>query len=166
MARRHRRIANRRRERHHQITARLVGDPKLIVTEELAVANMTASARGRIEDPGQNVAQKAGLNRALLDAAPGGFLNTLTCKAEEAGGWVEVLNTRKHRLSQTCSCCGCVRKKALAERQHRCECGFEATRDQASALAMLGAGLRLAGREPAWARASAPETGLHSPIAA
>ena len=44
MARRHRKIANRRKNRNHQITARLVRDHKLIVTEDLAVGNMTASA--------------------------------------------------------------------------------------------------------------------------
>jgi putative transposase len=51
MAKRHRRIANRRKERNHQITSRLVRDHKLIVTEELAVSNMTASAKGTAEKP-------------------------------------------------------------------------------------------------------------------
>ena len=158
MARRHRNIANRRKDRNHQITSRLVCDHVLIVTEELAIKNMTASAKGTVEKPGKNVAQKAGLNRAILDATPGGFLNMLSYKAEEAGTTVEMLNTRKHKPSQTCPCCHRVRKKTLGERMHRCECGFKATRDQASALAMLAQGLRQSGREPAWARASGPET--------
>jgi putative transposase len=158
MARRHRKIANRRKDRNHQISARLVRAHKLIVSEELAVTNMTASAKGTIEEPGKNVAQKAGLNRAILDATPGSFLNMLATKAEEAGCELVILNTRKERPSQTCPSCGTVRRKALSEREHRCGCGFNATRDQAAALAMLVAGLRLAGREPAWARASGPET--------
>lgn len=158
MARRHRRIANRRKERNHQITARLVRAHKLIVTEELTVTNMTASAEGTTEKPGKKVKQKAGLNRAILDATPGSFLNMLSTKAEEAGCELIVLNTRKERPSQTCPSCGTVRKKALSERMHHCGCGFAATRDQATALAMLVAGLRLTGREPTWARASEPET--------
>lgn len=166
MARRHRKVANRRKNRNHQITARLVRDHKLIVTEELAVQNMTASAKGTVEKPGKNVKQKAGLNRAILDATPGGFLNMLSYKAEEAGTTVEVLNTRKHKPSQTCPCCPRVRKKALSERMHRCECGFVSTRDQASALSMLGVALRLSGREPAWVRESAPETVHQSRVAA
>lgn len=166
MAKRHQRIVNRRKDRNHQISAHLVRDHKLIVTEQLTVTNMTASARGTVETPGNRVAQKAGLNRAILDATPGGFLNMLTYKAEEAGTWVESLNTKKHKPSQTCPCCQRVRKKALSERHHRCDCGFKATRDQAAALAMLGAGLRLSGREPAWARASGPETVLHSALCA
>lgn len=166
MARRHRKVANRRKNRNHQITARLVRDHKLIVTEDLAVGNMTASAKGTIEKPGKNVKAKAGLNRAILDATPGSFLNMLATKAEEAGCELIILNTRKERPSQTCPSCGTVRKKALSERQHRCDCGFDATRDQASALAMLAAGLRLSGREPAWARASGPETVHQSRTAA
>ncbi|WP_081616311.1 zinc ribbon domain-containing protein [Verrucomicrobium sp. 3C] len=70
-----------------------------------------------------------------------------------------VLDPREEKPSQTCPACGIVRKKALSEREHRCGCGFAATRDQASALAMLAAGLRLKGREPSWAMRSAkPET--------
>jgi putative transposase len=118
---------------------------------------MTASAKGTVEEPGKNVAQKAGLNRSILDTAPGSFLSVLRWKAEEAASDLIVLDTRVHRPSQTCPCCDAIRKKSLSEREHRCEvCGFRATRDQASALAMLVDGLRLAGREPAWV--ARPET--------
>ena len=108
---------------------------------------MGASAKGAAEKPGRSVKAKAG-NRAILDATPGSFLNRLSIKAEEAGCELIVLNTRREKPSQTCPCCGTVRKKALGERMHRCGCGFAATRDQAAALAMLAAGLRLIGREP------------------
>jgi putative transposase len=90
----------------------------------------------------------------------------LATKAEEAGCRLIVLNTRREKPSQTCPCCGTVRKKALVERVHQCACGFAATRDQAAALAMLVAGLRSTGREPTWARASGPETVHHSREAA
>jgi putative transposase len=166
MARRHRKVANRRKDRNHQVTARLVRDHKLIVTEQLTVTNMTATARGTVDDPGKRVAQNAGLNRAILDASPGSFLNMLATKAEEAGCELIVLNTRKEKPSQTCPQCRVVHKKTLSEREHRCGCGFKSTRDQAAALAMLGAGLRLTGREPAWARESGPETVLHSALCA
>ena len=81
------------------------------MTEHLAVGNMTASAKGTIEKPGKNVKAKAGLNRAILDATPGSFLNMLATKAEEAGCELIILNTRKERPSQTCPSCGTVRKK-------------------------------------------------------
>lgn len=36
---------------------------------------MTASAAGTVEEPGHNVGQKSGLNRAILDQAWGNFSN-------------------------------------------------------------------------------------------
>lgn len=150
LARRHRRVANRRKNRLHQTTNNLIRTHSLIVTEELSAKNMTASARGTVDNPGKMVAQKAGLNRAILDTAPGSFLNVLFTKAEEAGCRVVVLDTRKYRPSQTCPSCGCIRKKGLDEREHKCgDCGFESSRDQAAALWMLVVGLKLLGREPA-----------------
>ena len=77
-------MANRRKNHVHQVTAKLVGQHALIVTEELSIGNMTASAKGTVDNPGNNVKQKAGLNRAILDTAPGSFINVLCVKAEEA----------------------------------------------------------------------------------
>jgi putative transposase len=151
LAKRHRRVANRRKERVHQVTAKLVCRHSLIVTEELSPKNMTASVKGTVEKPGKNVKAKAGLNRSILDATPGSFVNVLLTKAEEAGCQVMLLNPLKHRSSQTCPCCGKIRKKDLHERWHYCGCGFAATRDRAAALSMLADGLCLLGREPAWA---------------
>lgn len=156
VAKRHRKVANRRKNHVHQVTAKLVRVHRLIVTEDLSIGNITASAKGTAEKPGKNVRQKAGLNRAILDTAPGSFLNVLCIKAEEAGCQVILLDPRRHRSSQTCPSCASVRKKGLSEREHHCRCGFVATRDQAAALSMLADGLNLLGREPTWA--ARPET--------
>ncbi|MEV0203214.1 hypothetical protein [Nonomuraea sp. NPDC050691] len=43
----------------------------MIVHEDLRITGMTRSASGTIERPGRNVAQKAGLNRGILDAGWG-----------------------------------------------------------------------------------------------
>lgn len=157
MARRWRKVANRRKNLLHKVTAQLVFNHSLIITEKLAVKNMTASAKGTVEKPGKNVKQKAGLNRAILDAAPRSFLNMLQCKAEEAGCAVICLNTRKHRPSQTDPISGEVKKKALSERTHVLPDGRIIGRDQAAALSMLRAGLKLLGREPAWVQETATE---------
>jgi putative transposase len=117
----------------------------MIVTEELTVRNMTASARGTVEEPGRNLAQKAGLNRSILDTAPAMFLNMLRHKAEEAGTELILVNTGKHKPSQTCPACGAVRKKALSERVHTCaSCGFSCGRDEAAAMNLLRIGETLA----------------------
>jgi putative transposase len=57
--------------------------------------DMTASARGTVGRSGKNVEQKAGLNRAILDTAPGSFVNVLCVRAEEAGCQVVLLETRR-----------------------------------------------------------------------
>ena len=157
LAKRHHRVATRRKDLLHQTTHRLVRDHTLIVTEDLAVANMTRSAKGTIEKPGKNVRSKAGLNRAILDAAPSSFLSLLRTKAEEAASCELLLvDPRKHRPSQTDPISGEVRKKPLSERTHVLPDGRTIGRDEAAALVLLGIGLRIKGREPAWV--ARPET--------
>ena len=56
LSKRSRRLANRRKDRNHQTTARLVRDHAVIITEDLSVVNMTASAKGTAEAPGKKVA--------------------------------------------------------------------------------------------------------------
>ncbi len=102
---------------------------------------MTTSARGTAEAPGRNVAQKAGLNRSILDTAPAGFLNMLRYKAEEAGAEFLEAKTRELKPSQRCLDCGAVRKKTLAERHHDCDCGCRLGRDEAAARVLLSWGL-------------------------
>ena len=64
---------------------------------------MSASAAGTIEEPGRNVAQKSGLNRALLDVAPGMIRSLTKYKLGWAGGVCE--EVRAAGTSQRCSQC-------------------------------------------------------------
>ena len=73
----HRKTANRRRDFLHKSSAKVVAATNLIATETLTVKNMTRSAKGTIEEPGRNVAQKAGLNREILSTAPAAYLKML-----------------------------------------------------------------------------------------
>jgi len=133
----HRKVAGQRKDFLHQTSATLVRRAALVATEALSVVNMTASAKGTAEKPGKKVKQKAGLNRAILDAAPGAFLRMLAYKAEEAGTHLDLLEPRVWKPSQTCPGCGAQAKKVLKERRHACPaCGFAAHRDHASALVM------------------------------
>ena len=141
LARPHAKVAARRRDVLHKLTAGLAARFRLIATETLAVQNMTASARGTADEPGRNVAQKAGLNRSILDAAPATFLNMLRYKAEEAGSEFLEAETRRLKPSQRCPDCGAVRKKDLALRIHDCPCGCHLGRDKAAALVLLRWGL-------------------------
>lgn len=130
--------ARRRLDWHHKLSAQMVGRFALIASEGLFIKNMTASAKGSVEQPGKMVAQKAGLNREILDTAPSQFESILGYKAMEAGSMRMHAPTHKLKPSQTCPSCGSVRKKTLSERTHKCEdCGHAVPRDFASAWVVL-----------------------------
>ena len=150
-------VAARRKDFLHKTTTRLARELSLIGTETLAVRNMTRSARGKAEEPGRNVARKAGLNRSILDTAPATFLNMLRAKAEEAGSEVLEAETRRLRPSQRCPDCGAVRRKPLSLRIHDCACGCRIGRDEAAALVLLRWAMReVASRDPASPRDGHP----------
>ncbi len=137
LARRHAKVAARRKDFLHKTTARLARVLSLIGTETLTVRNLTRSARGTMEAPGRNIAQKAGLNRSILDTAPTTFLNMLRYKAEEAGTEFLEAETRRLKPSQRCPDCDAVQKKPLSLRLHDCACGCRLGRDEAAALVLL-----------------------------
>ena len=84
-----------------------------MATEELTLKNMTRSAVGTVEEPGKQVTQKAGLNREILDTAPGLFTSLFRYKVLETGGeWVDA-PTRKLKPSQLCPSGWHVVKKAV-----------------------------------------------------
>jgi putative transposase len=149
LARRHAKVAARRKDFLHKTTARLARVLSLIGTETLTVRNLTRSSRGTVEAPGRKVAQKAGLNRSILDTAPTTFLNMLRYKAEEAGTEFLEAETRRLKPSQRCPDCDAVHKKPLSLRTHDCACGCRLGRDEAAALVLLRWAMReVAGRDP------------------
>ena len=64
--------------------AEIVAKNDVIALEELNVKQMTKSARGTAEQPGTNVAAKAGLNRSMQQAALTKLAARISVKAEEA----------------------------------------------------------------------------------
>lgn len=143
VANRHRKIADQRRDFHHQTARRLVNDHDVIAVEKLAVANMVRSAKGTVEQPGTNVAAKSGLNRSIMDAGWGQFRSILEAKAEEAGRRVVTVNPR--HTSQRCAECGHVeRGNRVTQAAFRCcACGHAAHADVNAARNILRAGLSL-----------------------
>jgi len=102
----------------------------VVVVEDLAVAGMTASAKGSGHWRG-----KAGLNRAILDVAPGELRRQLAYKTRWYGSALVVAD-RWYPSSKTCSRCKAVKAKlSLSERTYRCEhCGLVADRDANAAV--------------------------------
>ena len=109
-----------------------------------------------VKEPGSHVRQKAGLNRAILDTAPGGWLSVLAVKAEEAACWLILVDPPGHKPSQTDPVSGAVRKKSLDAREHVLPDGRVIGRDQAAAWVLWNIGQRKLGEEQA--RSTATET--------
>jgi len=148
----HRQVRNQRSDFLHKASRRLVQEYGTIVLEDLAIANLTkrpaakpdAEATAAMGEPvyaPNGAAAKAGLNKSILDAGWGQFTQLCTVKAAWAGRQVVLVDPRY--TSQTCSQCGTIHKKTLAERWHSCPCGCELDRDHNAALNILRRGTRL-----------------------
>jgi putative transposase len=110
------------------------------------VKNMTASAKGTAEVPGTNVRQKAGLNRGILDNAPGERRRQLEYKAPLFGSELRVIPAPY--TSQACSACGVVDKASRpgCGREFACTaCGHQEHADKNAALIIEGKARRAAG---------------------
>jgi len=85
------RQARRRLDFTHKLTTDLANSHGWVGIEDLRVKGMTASARGTVETPGSNVAQKAGLNRGILDNAPGERRRQFAYKTARHGSELRVV---------------------------------------------------------------------------
>jgi putative transposase len=155
VARRHRSAANRRRDFHHQVAARLVREYDILCVEDLRVTNMTRRAKPKVvaQRPGQFLPNggraKSGLNRSITDAGWAQFRSILDTKAEEAGRTVIAVNPR--HTSQTCHNCGHVDSGNRVTQAEFCClcCGHTSHADINAARNILGAGLALLAAEQA-----------------
>ncbi|NUP38810.1 MAG: transposase [Streptomyces sp.] len=88
----------------HQTTTRLARTYGVIVVEKLHIPNMVKSARGTIDNPGKNVAQKSGLNRSISQEAWGRTMTMLMYKTARHGGTLHQVPAPGTSLR--CSACG------------------------------------------------------------
>lgn len=123
-------IALQRAGSNHQLTKKLSSAYSVVGVEDLNVSGMTRSAAGTVEEPGKNVAAKAGLNRNILDVGFSQIRSQLEYKTKFYGSRLVVID-RFEPTSKRCSECGAVKSNlSLSERVFTCpECGFEADRD-------------------------------------
>ena len=93
----------------------------MIRAENLDITGMTRSAGGTAEQPGRNVRQKSGLNRAILAQGWGLLVRRLQDKAPG-----RVKKFKPHFTSQRCSACGHVDPKSRqSQARFVCTtCGF------------------------------------------
>ena len=144
IAKLHHKIANCRQDFLHKISHTISKNHAMIYMEDLQIANMSKSAKGTVEAPGANVAQKTGLNRAILDQGWGEFCRQLEYKSAWRGGFV--IAVPPHHTSQTCPCCGHTDKENRpTQAQFACiECGYNENADVVGAINILEQGRVLA----------------------
>lgn len=132
-----RRERQRRRDFCAQVAHRLASRHGTVVLEDLRTKNMTASAKGTRAEPGRNVTQKAGLNRAILDKGWNLFELALQNVARQNG--CQVVKVPAAFTSQTCSRCRAVDPASReSQARFRCTaCGYSENADLNAASNIL-----------------------------
>jgi len=149
----HKTIRNQRRDFHHKEARILVDTFETIVFEDLSMHHMVKRPKAKQDENGRylpnGAAAKGGLNKSILDAGWGAFIELVKHKAECAGVTVYEVDPRK--TSQMCSACGEEGEhKDLSVRTHICiHCGVVLDRDHNAAVNILNRGLGRSLRETA-----------------
>ena len=139
----HHRIANIRKNFLHQISNTISKNHATVYVEDLQVKNMSKSAKGTVENPGKNIRQKAGLNRAILDQAWYEFRRQLEYKLRWRGG--QLIPVSPQYTSQCCPACGHTAKEnRTTQALFACvKCGYTANADVVGAMNVLQRGRAL-----------------------
>ena len=140
IAKLHHKIANYRKDYLHKISTEICKNHAMIYVEDLQVSNMSKSAKGTAEEPGQNVKQKSGLNRAILDQSWTEFRRQLDYKSQWQGGVLVAVPPQN--TSRTCPCCGYTDKENRpTQAKFKCiECGYTENADLVGAINILERG--------------------------
>lgn len=119
----------RRLDAAHRASAWIINHHSHVAIENLKLLNITSSAKGTATNPGRNVAQKSGLNRAILDLAHGQFRTILKQKLRAVGGTFVLIDPRN--TSRRCNPCGYVSKDSRkSQAEFECVgCGHKANAD-------------------------------------
>jgi putative transposase len=139
----HARIANARNDYLHKVSNAISKNHALVCIEDLQVRSMSKSAAGTTEAPGKKVAQKRGLNKAILDQGWGELRRQLEYKTAWRGGFTVAVPAAY--TSQTCPCCHHVSAdNRKTQALFACvKCGYENNADTVGAINVLERGQRL-----------------------
>ena len=145
----------RSRNELHKWTADIIRRHDFIAVEDLMIQNMTKSAAGTVEDPGERVAQKRGLNRSILDQQWGKAMTYLEYKAESAG--IPFIRVDPKNTSRACAKCGAVVAGARDGESFVCTaCGNMDDADHNAALNILARGWNVFNRQSGFLDAAEP----------
>lgn len=125
----------------HEISCGLSNHYDTICIEDLAVKNMSRTAKGTVDEPGKNVKAKQGLNRVIVNSGLAMLRTQIEYKAAQKGRRVVVVN-RWEPSSKNCSNCGAKNEKLASKTKWTCNnCGTDHDRDLNAAKNILAAGI-------------------------
>ena len=136
----HHTIANVRSDFLHKLSTNISKNHAKVYVEGLKIKNMSASARGSVEEPGRSVKAKSGLNKSILDQGWFECRRQLDYKLFWMGGMLAEVNP--WHTSQRCSSCGYTAKEnRQSQAVFRCQvCGHEENADVNAAKNILTVG--------------------------
>lgn len=129
------RLVNARDDAAHKISRVLADRYDTVVMEDLSTRSMMASAAGTEQEPGTNVAQKRGLNRAIAEQGWYRLEQNVAYKAN-------LIKVPAHHTSQTCPSCGYVdAENRQTQADFVCvRCGTQGNADVVAASNILNSG--------------------------
>ena len=129
IAKLHHTIVNVRQDFLHKQSTVISKNHAKVFVEKLQIKNMSASAKGSIEEPGRRVKAKSGLNKSILDQGWFELRRQLNYKLFWMGGMLAEVNPRY--TSQQCSSCGHLGKESrVSQALFKCQaCGYEENAD-------------------------------------
>lgn len=125
LAKLHERISNKRKDTAHKVSKKLVEQHDILVFEDLNIQRMVKDHH---------------YAKGIVDSAWRQLINFTIYKAANAGKEVRFVNP--YNTTQQCSNCKAIAKKTIADRVHRCGCGYTEDRDVNAAINILHLGLQ------------------------
>ena len=142
----HKTISDVRRDFLHKVSTMICKNHAVIVVEDLNIKAMSASAKGTLENPGNHVNAKSGLNKSILDQGWGAFCRSLEYKLTWLGGSLIVVPAKY--TSTSCSVCGhsCPENRRMQAIFACVNCGHTQNADHNAAQNILAAGRAVVAR--------------------
>lgn len=136
----HMKVADIRRDFQHKLSTKICKNHATIVVEALKIKNMSRSASSTIDNPGNHVRAKSGLNKSILDQGWYEFRRQLDYKSHWRGGMVVEVNPQY--TSQRCSKCQNIdAKNRQTQEKFVClSCNYISNADVNAAKNILAAG--------------------------
>jgi putative transposase len=128
----HSKISRTRKDFLDKVSFGYVANNDLICLEDLDIASMSKDSKKNFKIGGRMV-QDAGWSmlRKMIEYKAGLY----GCNISVIGKWFP--------STQMCSSCGDIVKKDITQREHKCHCGLETTRDLNSALNIKAEGFKI-----------------------